>query len=98
MKCHALSYACLFQCAQVTACVNRLRSLYIWNCACWFWHSAYIVHDTVHLLYSSLTSDTKVTFDAFFVRFDVVVFTCLLHFAMCFVFTDCPVLCFLLLY
>ena len=45
-----------------------------------------------------LTSDTKVTFDASFVRFDVVVFTCLQHFAMCFVFTDCPVLCSLLLY
>ena len=27
----------------------------------------------MHLLFSSLTSDTKVTFDAFFVRFDVVV-------------------------
>ena len=45
-----------------------------------------------------LTSDTKVTFDASFVRFDVVVFTCLQHFATCFVFTDCPVLCSLLLY
>ena len=64
-------YACLFQCAQVTVCVTRLRSLYIWICACWFWHSAYIVRDTVPLPYSSLTSDTKVTFDAFFVRFDV---------------------------
>ena len=44
-----------------------------------------------------LTSDTKVTFDVFFIRFDVV-FTSLLHFAMCFVLTDCPVLCFLLPY
>ena len=44
-------YACLFQCAQVTACVTRLRSLHIWICACCFWHSAYIVHDTVHLRY-----------------------------------------------
>ena len=26
--------------------------------------------------------------------FDVVVFTCLFRFAMCFVFTDCPILCF----
>ena len=92
-------YACLFPCAQVTACVTGLRSLYIWICACWFWHSADIVPDTVHLLYSSfLTSDTKVTFDAFFVCFDVVVFTCLLHFATCFVFTGCLVLCSLLLY
>ena len=40
-----------------------------------------------------LISDTKVTFDTFSVRFDVV-FTCLFQFAMCFVFTNCPVLCF----
>ena len=90
-------YACLFQCSQVTACVTRLRSLYIWISACWFWNSAYMVHDTVHLPNSSLTWYEGHFFDAFFVRFDVV-FTRLLHFAVCFVFTDCPVLCSLLPY
>ena len=25
--------------------------MYVWICACWFWHSAYIVHEYVHFQY-----------------------------------------------
>ena len=53
VKCHnwCAALSSCFQCAQVTACVTGLRSLYVWICECWFWHSAYIVHDYVHFQY-----------------------------------------------
>ena len=54
-------YACLFQCAQVIACVWLDCAHYTFD----IWHEGH--------------------FDAFFIRFDVVVFTCLFHF--------CYVLC-----
>ena len=48
--------------------------------------AAYIVHDTVHLSYDfCLLIIMKVTFDTFFVRFDVIVCKCFLHF--------CPMFC-----
>ena len=61
---------------------------------------AFCVHSTWHcaLTVRLSTSDTKVTFAACFVHFDVVVSLVFSIFAMCFVFTDCPVLYSLLLY
>ena len=65
----------------------------------WFVHAGFAFCVCSTLTVWLLTYDTKVTFDFWHVlhSFDVVAFTCLFQFAMCFVFTDCPVLCSLLL-
>ena len=53
----------------------------------WIVLAAYIV-----LTVCFLAVHTKVTFDTFSVCLMLLVFTCLFHFVMCFVFTDCAVL------
>ena len=89
VKCHnwyaALSLCLLSMCA--SNCVRdykcRLRSLYVWICACWFWHSVYIVHDSVHFWY-----DFDIWYEGHF--------WCVLHSFWCcfhFSFTFCYVFC-----
>ena len=53
----------------------------------WIVLAAYIV-----LTVCFLAVHAKFTFDTFSVCLMLLFFTCLFHFVMCFVFTDCPVL------